>query len=196
MTALNGMLPASSLVTVAPGEQLSTPTANAYRALVAAGKHVGITVALAGGVGSGYRSLAVQELYVKASHGDADAARQVGLNPGSSISVAAAGYSSHGWGTRADLLFNGSSWPTKAQLDLAAKFGFTREFGADDPNHFEHDGKTAILAPATATAYVVKSGDTLGAIASAHGTTWQALARLNNLTDPDKIAVGQRLRLR
>lgn len=49
-------------------------------------------------------------------------------------------------------------------------------------------------APATGT-YTVRPGDTLGGIAKARGTTWQALAKLNALADPHLIEVGQRLRV-
>lgn len=50
--------------------------------------------------------------------------------------------------------------------------------------------------PAVVTAaYIVQGGDTLGRIAKAHGTTWQALVKLNGLADPNMIAVGQRLRV-
>jgi LysM repeat protein len=41
----------------------------------------------------------------------------------------------------------------------------------------------------------VKSGDTLSEIAAAHGTTWQEIARLNGITDPKRIHVGQVLKL-
>jgi LysM domain len=51
-------------------------------------------------------------------------------------------------------------------------------------------------APATkATTYKVKSGDSLSAIAAAHGTTWQVLAELNGIKDPKKLHVGQILAL-
>ena len=50
--------------------------------------------------------------------------------------------------------------------------------------------------PTSATGtYTVRPGDTLGRIAKAHGTTWQALAKLNALADPHLIEVGQRLRV-
>lgn len=52
----------------------------------------------------------------------------------------------------------------------------------------------ATTRPATGT-YTVRAGDTLGRIAKAHGTTWQALAKLNALADPHLIEVGQRLRV-
>lgn len=50
--------------------------------------------------------------------------------------------------------------------------------------------------PASATgAYIVQAGDNLGRIAKAHGTTWQALAKLNALADPNRIEGGQVLKV-
>ena len=43
--------------------------------------------------------------------------------------------------------------------------------------------------------YVVQRGDTLRNIATRHGTTWQNLAAINNLANPNHIYVGQVLRL-
>ncbi len=63
-------------------------------------------------------------------------------------------------------------------------------------------GVAAAPAPAPAPApaasggtYTVRSGDTLGKIAAAHGTTWQALHALNRATvpNPHMISVGQQL---
>ena len=56
------------------------------------------------------------------------------------------------------------------------------------------------LAAAAATAaaapgYTVARGDTLSAIAKRNGTTWQSLAQLNGLKDPNRSAPGQQLRL-
>jgi GH25 family lysozyme M1 (1,4-beta-N-acetylmuramidase) len=45
------------------------------------------------------------------------------------------------------------------------------------------------------TTYTVQPGDTLSAIAQRHGTTWQELARINNLANPDRIFPGQVLAL-
>ena len=42
-------------------------------------------------------------------------------------------------------------------------------------------------APSASSTYTVQPGDTLSGIASRHGTTWQELARLNHLADPDSI---------
>lgn len=41
--------------------------------------------------------------------------------------------------------------------------------------------------------YTVKSGDTLSGIAKKYGTTYQYLAKLNNIPDPNKISVGQKI---
>lgn len=41
------------------------------------------------------------------------------------------------------------------------------------------------------TTYTVKSGDTLGGIALRYGTTWQRLAEINCLSNPDLIYPGQ-----
>jgi LysM repeat protein len=41
----------------------------------------------------------------------------------------------------------------------------------------------------------VQRGDTLSAIAARHGTTVAALMQINNLSDPNFIYVGQRIRL-
>ncbi|GAA3591387.1 hypothetical protein GCM10022295_86300 [Streptomyces osmaniensis] len=56
-------------------------------------------------------------------------------------------------------------------------------------------GSDPTPAPSTATTYTVKKGDTLSAIATAHGTTVAKLVSLNSLKDPDDLAVGQKLKL-
>ena len=44
--------------------------------------------------------------------------------------------------------------------------------------------------------YTVKSGDTLSKIASRFGTTYQKIAQMNGIGNPNRIHVGQRLRVR
>lgn len=51
-----------------------------------------------------------------------------------------------------------------------------------------------IQAPATST-YTVNSGDTLSSIAAKFGTSYQALASLNGISNPNLIYVGQTLRV-
>lgn len=43
--------------------------------------------------------------------------------------------------------------------------------------------------------YTVKSGDTLSSIASQYGTTYQELAKINGISDPNKIYPGQVLKI-
>lgn len=47
----------------------------------------------------------------------------------------------------------------------------------------------------TATTYTVKSGDTLSAIASQYGMNYSQLAQINNIANPNRIYVGQVLRI-
>jgi|UPI0004B78C07 GH25 family lysozyme M1 (1,4-beta-N-acetylmuramidase) len=49
--------------------------------------------------------------------------------------------------------------------------------------------------PADYITYVVQSGDTLSEIAVRYGTTYQALAALNNISDPNLIHPGQTIRV-
>jgi len=58
--------------------------------------------------------------------------------------------------------------------------------------------QAATAAPAaTATpagdVYTVKSGDTLSSIAAENGSTVDEIVKTNNLSDPDKLQVGQKL---
>ena len=50
-------------------------------------------------------------------------------------------------------------------------------------------------ASTAAGSYRVQSGDTLSAIAARYGMSWETLARLNNISNPNMIMVGQVLRL-
>lgn len=44
--------------------------------------------------------------------------------------------------------------------------------------------------------YTVRSGDTLSGIATKYGTTYQRIAQLNGIANPNKIYVGQKLRVK
>jgi len=53
----------------------------------------------------------------------------------------------------------------------------------------------SVATSGSVSQYTVRSGDTLSGIASAHGTTYTALAALNGIGNPNMIYVGQVLRM-
>lgn len=57
----------------------------------------------------------------------------------------------------------------------------------------ESDAQTTNSA--TQITYTVKKGDTLSEIASKYGTTYQKLAEINGIADPDKIYAGQVIKI-
>ena len=52
-----------------------------------------------------------------------------------------------------------------------------------------------IVSDSTPAEYTVQSGDTLSAIARNNKTTVEELARANNITDPNRIQKGQKIKL-
>lgn len=55
--------------------------------------------------------------------------------------------------------------------------------------------KAAGHVRAKTASVTVRAGDTLDSIAAAHHTTWQILVRINHLANPNRLAIGQALRL-
>jgi LysM repeat protein len=53
-----------------------------------------------------------------------------------------------------------------------------------------------VTPPPAGSTYTVKAGDTLSSIAAKFGTSWQALAKLNELPNANRLEVGQKLRVR
>jgi lysozyme len=98
---------------------------------------------------------------------------------------------------------------------IAAKFGTTYQElakinGIADPNKIypgqvlkltgstsagNSTPETSIPKTSAASTYTVKAGDTLSAIAAKFGTTYQELAKINGIADPNKIYPGQVLKL-
>jgi peptidoglycan endopeptidase LytE len=92
---------------------------------------------------------------------------------------------------------------------IAARFGTTYQALATanhlaDPNLIYpgqvlavHGGSGSIPSTTTRSAgtYTVAGGDTLSSIAARFGTSYQALAQINGISDPNVIHVGQVLRL-
>lgn len=72
--------------------------------------------------------------------------------------------------------------------------------GIEDPNVI-HVGQIiklkgdAASTPQGENTYTVQAGDTLSGIASKYGTTYQELAALNGISDPNVIRVGQVLKV-
>lgn len=116
---------------------------------------------------AGYDYDAVQSI-VNAKLG-ASAQQTYTVQPGDTLSGIAAAY--------------GTSWQHLAELN-----------GLADPNIIYPGQVLAVDGSAPAPAaqtYTVQSGDTLSGIASAYGTSWQRLADINGITDPNLIYPGQ-----
>jgi LysM repeat protein len=89
---------------------------------------------------------------------------------------------------------------------IGAKFGvdyhlIAQANGISDPNKI-YAGQTlripggGAVNPAPATLYyTIQSGDTLSGIANKYGTTYQHLAAINGIADPNKINAGQTIRI-
>jgi lysozyme len=78
---------------------------------------------------------------------------------------------------------------TKVDLNIAYR-DFTNTI-----NTFRTDEPRALKTETTST-YTVTKGDTLSFIAKKHQTTVKSLVSLNGIKDPDKIYIGQKLRLK
>ena len=83
---------------------------------------------------------------------------------------------------------------------IANKYGTTYQKlatynGISNPNKINVGQVIKIPTSSTSkiTTYTVKNGDTLSAIAKKYNTTYQKIAKDNNIKDPNKIHVGQKL---
>ena len=90
---------------------------------------------------------------------------------------------------------------------IAARYGTTYQSLAAinniaDPNRIYPgqeiviDGAATEAPAASAVYYTIKPGDTLSGIASTYGTTWQWLAEVNGISDPNLIYPGNTIRVR
>lgn len=131
----NGRLSTSELRVVEDNDRLSLATANAFfrarDAWYATGGSGACIVEPAGA----YRDYDTQYAM---KHGIPSYAYW-NLNPKSKAGLASAGSSTHGTGTR----FDATPGFNVFLLRRGKEFGFTREFGANDPNHWKHNGVTA-----------------------------------------------------
>lgn len=108
------------------------------------------------------------------------------VRPGDTLGTIAARY---GVSAAALARANGITNPDRIyigqNLVIPGKSGSTTQPAAPKP---------PTTGPSTGT-YIVRAGDTLGSIAARHGTTVANLMKLNGITNPDRIWVGQRLRV-
>lgn len=70
-------------------------------------------------------------------------------------------------------------------------------FAVCRPNYIEisQTVQTPVENIENSTEYIVQAGDTLSEIAQKYGTTYQELARINNIANPNLIHVGQVLKI-
>lgn len=92
---------------------------------------------------------------------------------------------------------------------IAAKYGTTYQAlasynGISNPNKISVGQKIKIPGAGSSgststgggdTVYTVKAGDTLSGIAAKYGTTYQTLASYNGISNPNKISVGQKIKI-
>ena len=88
---------------------------------------------------------------------------------------------------------------------IASRFGTTYQHlaainGISDPNKISIGqviklSDTAPNPQPNGTVYTVKSGDTLSGIGMVYGVDYHTIAQINGLSDPNKIYVGQTLRI-
>jgi lysozyme len=88
---------------------------------------------------------------------------------------------------------------------IASRYGTTYQHlaeinGLSDPNKIYAGQKLKVTGSATSTApssivYTVQGGDSLSRIASKYHTTYQHLAQINGIADPNKIYVGQKIKI-
>lgn len=118
------------LVTVEDNDQLIASAAASFLRMKGAAAADGVGLWIVEPAGA-YRSAFVQNDMV-------DHPERYNLNPASVIKFGRSGQS-HGWGNRVDVNPAALPW----MLRNAARFGWVREYGARDPNHFKYDGSTS-----------------------------------------------------
>lgn len=153
-----GMLTKAALVEIEPGCFLSVRASRSYRKLKVAFKARGKTLTPVGEFAC-YRSAHLQNAMADASRtakGSA-ARRRYNLSSTSTVSVAYHPNGSHEDGRTFDFLLNGSSaYPSLADRQVFAKYGWSFQFGSADPNHVRHNNLTGIT-PNT-RAWCIKNG--------------------------------------
>lgn len=114
------------------------------------------------------------------NHSTASAAGSYTVKSGDSLSAIAARY--------------GMSYETLARLNNISDpnriyVGQTLNLGTS--GHTSHH--YAASSSSNGGSYTIQAGDTLSAIAARYGMSYETLARLNNISDPNRIVAGQRI---
>ena len=102
--------------------------------------------------------------------------------------------------------YGGSAFYTKTRSKGSGNWGMGNEYrflgfiynpaiAKPVTNTTQTSTSTTISASSGETIYIVKSGDSLSAIASRYGTTYQELAKYNNISNPNVIRVGQKIKI-
>lgn len=82
-------------------------------------------------------------------------------------------------------------WGDKLDLKIGKHdFGYLK-----NNDGFLRSRKAADAAKAQPREYIVRAGDTLVKIAKDNNTTVAELAKKNNISDPDKVWIGQKLKV-
>lgn len=105
--------------------------------------------------------------------------------------------SESGYGSKA--FWNQTRSNANGRWGMASSYSFRGFIYLPDDVQAVVDGKSETAVEPTPSedyeTYTVVSGDTLSGIASRYGTTYQKLAEINNIADPNKIYVGQVLKV-
>lgn len=104
-------------------------------------------------------------------------------------------------GSRYDEVQNFINHISAASIDTLVKEVMAGKYGNGDVrkvvlgNRY-NEVQSKINGASSAQYYTVQSGDTLSGIASKYGTTYQNLAAMNGISNPNLIYAGQRIRVR
>lgn len=118
------------------------------------------------------------------------------LNAGYPYAWQTYAWSNGQWDYRAQVwqTANGVLWHGQGDRSRALKVDFGGWGGVNNPAA-RNDPPPRATVPSVGGTYIVQRGDILSNIATRFGTTWPVLARINRLSNPNWIFVGQRLTL-
>lgn len=123
--------------------------------------------------------------------------------------LTSAGYDYSAIQTRVNELLSKSSSPQKTTEEIAKEV-IAGKWGNGDERKkkltaagYDYDSVQLLVnalmsgtSASNSVYYTVRAGDTLSSIANKYGTTYQAIAKLNNISNPNLIYAGQRLRIK